>query len=41
MQKPKVSKSDLEALLKDEHLSEWFKTALAESLAREIHSRLV
>jgi hypothetical protein len=35
MQKPKVSKSDLEALLQDEHLSEWFKTALKESLARD------
>jgi len=35
MQKPKVSKADLEALLKDEHLSEWFRVALKESLVRD------
>ena len=35
MQKPKVSKTNLEALLHDEHLSEWFKTALKEYLARD------
>jgi len=29
-----VSKNDLEALLNDPHLSEWFKTALYESLKR-------
>lgn len=35
MNKLNVSKKDLEELLKDEHLSEWFKTALKESLARD------
>jgi len=30
-----ITKKDLELLLQDEHLSEWFKTALKESLARD------